>query len=295
MKKLTSKDDAVFNLIINFLLVVIVLIVLYPLYFVIIASVSTPEAVNGGEVLFKPEGFSFDGYKKIFGDMRIWNGYKNTLIYTLFGTLLGVFATLLAGYSLSRKDLPGRKIIMGMFIFTMYFNGGLIPTYMVVKGLDLINKPLVMIILGSVGVYNIIIARTFFQTTISNELLEAAMIDGCTNGVFFFKIVLPVSKAVTAVIALYYAVQHWNAFFNALIYLHEQKFYPLQLVLREILVGSQTVMQNITDIESLGEQQRMAEQIKYGVIIVSSLPVLIMYPFVQKFFVKGVMIGSVKG
>ena len=294
-KTINSGFDKGFDLIINSLLVFILLVVIYPLYFVIIASISDPDAINSGSVLFLPHGITFEGYIRIFEDKRILMGYRNTLVYTFVGTLLGVMSTLLAGYSLSRKDLVGRNWIMGIIIFTMYFNGGLIPTYMLVKSLGLTNTPWIIIILGSIGVYNIIITRTYFQSTISQELLEAAFIDGCTNEMFFLKIVLPLSKAITAVIALYYAVGHWNSFFSALIYLNDQKLYPLQLILRDILIKSQILQQSITDNDTIGKQERIAESIKYGVVIISSLPVIMIYPFIQKYFVKGVMIGSVKG
>ncbi len=292
----TSRADIAFDIIIYILLTIALLVVAYPLIFIVLASISNPDAVNSGQVVLFPKDISFESYKRIFSDVRIWIGYRNTIIYTAVGTFFNVALTLMIGYSVSRKDLVGRKLIMNVLIFTMYFGGGLIPTYILVRDLGLRNNPLVMVILGAVSVYNIIITRTFFESTISNELLEAAFIDGCGNGIFFFKIVLPLSKAIIAVLTIYYAVGHWNQFFNALIYITQKKYFPLQLYLRDILIANQMVSTDgMNDVDALIEMQRIAETIKYGVIIVSSLPMLILYPTLQRFFVKGVMIGAVKG
>ena len=288
-------EDRIFNIVVNSFIIIALIIVLYPLYFIVIASISDPVAVNTGEILFLPKRISFGGYQAIFEDERIIRGYTNTIFYTTAGTTLNVLLTLLAGYALSRKDLAGRGVIMGILVFTMYFRGGLIPTFLVVKSLGIYNTPWVMILLNAVGIWNLIICRTYFTNTISDELLEAAFIDGCKNEVFFFRIVLPLSKAIVGVMVLYYAVGHWNQYFNAMIYLNKPKLYPLQLVLREILINSNQIQNEIVDFTELSEKDRMAESIKYGVIIVSSLPVLMLYPFAQKYFVKGVMIGSVKG
>ena len=208
---------------------------------------------------------------------------------------MGLFITIPAGYALSRKDVVGRSIIMKLLLFTKFFSGGLIPTYLVVKRLHLVDTPYVLMILGSFSVFNLILCRTFFINTLPQELQEAAEIDGCSIFQYFIKIVLPLSKAIIAIMALYYAVGHWNAFFNGLIYVTNNKLYPLQVILRDILISGQSVDPSIIDPESLDLMKQIARTIKYGVIIVSSLPVLIMYPFVQKYFVKGVMIGSVKG
>jgi putative aldouronate transport system permease protein len=278
----------------NAMVIAAAVIVLYPLYFVVIASVSDPAAVNSGKALLWPAAPSLTGYKYIFADERIWTGYRNTAVYTFFGTLLGLFMTILGGYALSRRDLPGRGAIMKLYVFTMYFGGGLIPTYLVVRQLHLVNNPLVMIILGSFSVFNLIVTRTFFMTKIPYEFLDAASIDGCGNGRFFLSIVLPLSKEIIAVIALYYAVGHWNSFFNALIYLNQQKYYSLQLFLRDLLLTSQAVAADAMEADALVELRRIAESIKYGIIIVSSLPVMILYPFLQKYFAHGVMIGGIK-
>ena len=291
-----SGFDFWFDVVVTGLLVLICAVVLYPLYFTVIASVSDPMAVTSGRVLLYPVGLNFKSYQVIFEDARIWSGYWNTIRYTFFGALIGLALTVPAGYALSRKDLAGRKIIQKLMVFTMYFQGGLIPTYLVVQRLSLINTPYVLMILGSFTVFNLIIARSFFEATIPAELQEAAEIDGCNQFRFFVSIVLPLSKAIVAVIALYYVVGHWNSFFNALIYVSEEKLYPLQLILRDLLLSSQMLIADgMSDPDMIREMETIALSIKYGIIIVASVPVLIIYPFLQKYFVKGVMIGSVKG
>lgn len=295
LHKKSLGGDWLFDIIVNTMVLIAAFVTIYPLYFVMLASISDPAALLGGRVFFWPVDADLTAYQHIFDDKRIWIGYGNTVIYTTFGTALGVMITVLGAYSLSRKDLVGRNIIMKIIIFTMYFQGGLVPTYMLVKNLNLVDTRWIMIILGSFSVFNLIVARTFFMSKIPDELFEAAQIDTCGNGRFFLRIVLPLSKEIIAVIVLYIAVSQWNSFFNALIYLGNQDYYPLQLVLREILLGSQSIMGQDVDAADMIEMQRLAETIKYGVMVVSSLPILILYPFVQKYFVKGVMIGSIKG
>ncbi len=297
MKMKVSRDDRIFNFVKWVFLTVVIVLVLYPLYFVVIASFSDPMYVNSGKVVLFPRGFMLTGYEKIFKDKRILTGYMNTIFYTVCGTAFGVCCTMLAGYSLSRKDLPGRNLIMLLFIFTMYFSGGMIPFYLVVKGLNLVNTRLLMIISGSVSVYNIIITRSFLAANTSEELLDAARIDGCGNGRFFTQIVLPLSKAIAAVISLYIAVMHWNSYFNAMIFLTDETKYPLQLYLRDILLMASSTINAAgeTDPEAALKLQLMGQVIKYGVIVVSTVPIICVYPFIQKYFVKGVMIGSVKG
>lgn len=294
--KSNSPSDIVFDFTVLILCLLVFFIIAYPLYFVIIASVSDSTLVSTGQVTLYPKGISFFGYEKIFEDTRIWTGYMNTIIYTVFGTIVNLAFTLPAAYALSRKEFKPRVYIMFFFVFTMFFNGGLIPTYILMDNLNLINTRLVFIIPFSVNVFNLIIVRTFFETTIPNELYEAAVIDGCTHFQYFFKIVIPLSKAVISVIGLYYLVGHWNDFFTGLIYIRDYDKQPLQIVLRDILLANQVFQEGAgMGGEAGGYAQRFADQIKYAVIIVSTLPVLVIYPFLQKYFEKGVMIGSIKG
>jgi putative aldouronate transport system permease protein len=226
----------------------------------------------------------------------VWRGYRNTIFYTVVGTVINLFLTTLAAYPLSRRDLPGRNIFMFLITFTMFFHGGLIPTYLVVKGLGMVDTFWALVIPNAIATYNLIVMRTYFQTSIPWELQEAALIDGCSNTRLLLKIILPLSKPIIAVMVLFYAVMHWNAFFNALIYLRDEELYPLQLILREILIMNQTSLSDDASIQfGMDEKLLLAESIKYALIIVASVPVLIMYPFVQRHFVKGVMIGSIKG
>jgi putative aldouronate transport system permease protein len=293
--KRKSKEDMIFDLINYSVLAVACLLVLYPLYFIVIASFSDPTLVANGKVWLLPKGITFEGYSRIFNDKSIWTGYKNSLLYAGLGALISVSMTITAAYPLSRKDFYGRNFFMILFLITMFFGGGLIPTYLLVKKLHMTNTIWAMVIPGAVSVWNIIIARTFFQTSIPDELREAASIDGCSDISFFVKIVLPLSKPIIAVIALYTIVGQWNGFFDALIYLSKEKQYPLQLILRNILIQAEPQKGMLVDVETLMAKQRAKELIKYGVIIVSSLPLLIIYPLIQKYFVKGVMIGSIKG
>lgn len=290
-----SKEDKVFDIINFFLVAIILLLVVYPLYFIVIASISDPNMIYEGKVWLLPKELTLEGYQRIFGDSKIWLGYKNSIIYTVVGTIVNVSFTLMAAYALSRKDLYGRNVIMFLFLMTMFFSGGLIPTYLVVKNLGLLNTMWALILPKAVAVWNVIVAKTFFESSIPGELLEAARIDGCSDVKFFWKIVLPLSKPIVAVMVLFYAVGHWNSYFDALIYLNNENLYPLQLILRNILIQNQSSTMMISDLDSLAAKQRVSELIKYGVIIVASIPLLIVYPFVQKYFVKGVMIGGIKG
>ena len=288
--------DRIFYVVTRVLLAVFLVIVLYPIYFVVIASFSDSAYVNSGEFLFYPKGFTLLGYSQIFKTTRIWISYMNTLIYVVFGTMLGLAASVLAGYSLSQKKLLGRNVIMGLLVFTMYFGGGLIPTYLVIKGIHLTNTRLLLVIMGSISVYNIILIRSFFAGTLPQELQDAAFIDGCGNGQYFFRIALPLSKAILSVIGLYIAVAHWNSYFNALIYVTDRAKQPLQLYLREVLLMAQSTSDLMeSDPQAAALLNRMVEVIKYGIIVVSTVPIICVYPFLQKYFVKGVMIGSVKG
>ena len=293
-RKKTSTADRIYYALVAFLSTIAFIMVAYPLYFIIIASFSDSTLVNQGQVLFIPKGISFYGYQQIFQNEQIWNGYKNTIFYTVAGTALNLAVTLPAAYVLSRKQFQLRKPVMFLFVFTMYFSGGMVPTYMLVKDLHLLDTPWILIIMGAVNVYNLIITRTFFENSIPDELYEAACLDGCSHFRYFRSIVIPLSKAVIAVITLYYLVGHWNDFFNPLLYINTDSYQPLQIILRNILLSNQA-MAGVTGAGASGYAQQYADQIKFGVIIVSTLPVLCIYPFIQKYFEKGVMIGAVKG
>ncbi|PNQ80679.1 MULTISPECIES: carbohydrate ABC transporter permease [unclassified Paenibacillus] len=293
--KRKSKGDMWFDIVNYVMLTIVMLLVLFPLYFVLIASLSDPNLIYSGEVWFFPKGFTLDGYGRIFSDSSIWIGYANSILYAGLGTLIGVAVTVCAAYPLARKGLAGKSAIMWFLLISMFFSGGLIPTYLLIKDLHMLNTIWALVIPGAGGVFNVIIVRTFFQSTIPDEMWEAASIDGCSNTRFFWSIVLPLSKSVIAVMVLYHVVGFWNGFFDALIYLNDENKYPLQLVLRNILVQNQANSGMMIDVESYAAKMRVTELIKYGVIMVSSLPLLILYPFLQKYFVKGVMIGSIKG
>jgi putative aldouronate transport system permease protein len=291
--------DIILDVIIGVFCISIFFIIAYPLYFVSIASLSNAFDVNAGKVMFFPSRPSLFGYRQIFEDTRIWLGYKNTIIYTVFGTLINLLFTLPAAYALSIKRFAPRKIIMSAFIFTMFFNGGMIPTYMLMRDLKLINTIWVMMIPFCVSVYNLIITRTFMETSIPQDMYEAAVLDGCSHFKYFLTVVLPLSKAVISVIGLYDFVCPWNDFFNALLYLNKDNMQPLQIVLRNILLSNQAFQAGMgagANMAGTGAYaQQYADQIKYGVIIVSTLPVLLIYPFIQRYFEKGVMIGALKG
>lgn len=285
--------DKMFDIINYGLLGLIALCVLYPLYFIIIASFSDPVAINNGQVAFWPVGFNTTGYQKIFENMKIWRSYSNTIFYTVVGTGINIVLTMMLAYPLSRKNFFAKTPLMMFVMFTMYFQGGLIPTYLWMNDLNLYNTPWVMVLLPAINVFNLIIAINFIKNNIPEELYEAAAIDGCSHIKFFARIVLPLSKTIIVVLVLYYGVAHWNEFMNGMIYLRDEGLYPLQLTLRNILLQNQA--SGLGDVDSIIEQQKAAELIKYGAIIVSTLPVLVIYPFLQKHFEKGVMVGSVKG
>lgn len=289
------REDIIYYWITGVLLVLLSLTILYPLIYIVSSSFSSAHAIITGKVVLFPVEFSLDGYRSVLTYNGILRSYLNSFFYTLVGTSINVVLTMLAAYPLSRPNLPYRTGVMFFFSFTMLFSGGMIPSYLLLKSLRMLNTVWAMIIPGALSVYNMIITRTFIQSNIPEELREAAEIDGCSDTRYFFAIVLPLSKAVLAVITLYYVVGHWNSYFNAFLYLNDRELYPLQIMLREILIMNDVSYEQITDPEMLLARQNLAEQLKYALIVVSSLPVLIMYPFVQKFFVKGVMIGSLKG
>lgn len=290
-------SDRIFFAINNTFLGLALIVVLYPLIYVVSASFSSTNAVISGRVWLWPVDPSLRGYEAIFENKSIISGYVNSFFYMGVGTTVNIVMTILAGYPLSRRDFKARNIIMMGIAFTMIFNGGLIPTYILVRNLGMVNTRSVMIIPLALSVWNVIITRTFFESTISPELLEAAKINGCSDIRFIFYVVLPLSGAIIAVNVLFYAVFHWNGFFQAFIYLNDKKLYPLQLVLREILILNEIdpIMMTQVDLEEVAARQGLVELLKFSLIIVASVPVLIMYPFVQRYFVKGVMIGAIKG
>ena len=292
-----TREDRILYFCADLIMALALLVVGYPLIFILSASFSNGFAIQSGKVLLWPVDITLEGYKAVFGHKLIISGYANTIKYTVLGTFLNVSATLICAYPLSRRDMQWKGFYMFVFVFTMYFGGGLIPTYLQMRNLKLINTTWVMVLPGLISTYNMIITRTFIQSNIPQEMLEAAQIDGCSDFQYFFRMVLPLSKAVIAVITLYYAVGHWNAYFNAIIYLTERERYPLQIILREVLVANQVNLSEVEnmDPEELAAKAQLANQLKYSLIIVSCGPILLAYPFVQKYFVKGVMIGSVKG
>ena len=297
-RKPQGMDDHIINGVSIFVSALVLVVTLYPLIYVVSASFSEPNEVIMGNLWLLPKGFTLDGYDLIFDYDPIWIGYRNTLLYTVFGTSLNLLLTLPCAYALSRRDFRGRTPIMLLFTFTMFFSGGMIPTYLAMKDFGLLNNPVAVIIPGAVNVTNLIIARTYFSTSVPWELQEAAVIDGCSNTRLLLRIVLPLSMPMVAVIALYYLVGHWNAYFNALIYLSNEDYYPLQLFLRNILLLDQMTEMRAGDSEAMQALMRriqLKESMKYGIVVLSSLPVLVIYPFLQKYFVKGMMIGAIKG
>ncbi len=295
MKTLHKKKRiTVFDVVVTTITVILIVIIMYPLIVVVSSSISEPTLVATGKVILLPKDITFEGYKRVFQDPSIMKGYGNALFYTFFGTCINMLVTVPAGYALSKKA-PGMSRIMLLMLFTMYFSGGLIPTFILVNNLGLYNTREILLILGAFNTYNCIVCRTFFSG-IPKELEEAAHIDGASITTTFIRIVLPVSKALLGVMVLYFAVAHWNSYFNALVYTFDRELQPLQLVLRRILVLAQSsadMMEGDGDV--VAQQQALAALIKYAVIVVSSLPLLIVYPFLQKYFEKGVMLGSVKG
>ncbi len=291
-KRRESRSDRIFYAVNLAILLLLAAIVVYPLYFIVIASISNADAVLGGRVFLYPVDITLVGYSKIVERTDVWRGYLNTIIYTFLSTLLSLFVTILAGWALSRKTLPFRKFFMVFFIITMFFGGGLIPFYNIVSSLGLLDTIWAIILPSALSAWNLFMTKTFFEVGISESMVEAAEIDGAGQVRTFLSVVLPLSKAIMAVMALYYAVGQWNSYFNAMIFLQDEEMYPLQLVLREILIASETTTGGSG--ETILEQYRLANQLKYVSVIVSSLPVIVLYPFVQKYFAQGVMIGSLK-
>ena len=294
-KRRMSKDDRIYYTVIHIILGILLLTIIYPLIYIVSSSFSSPTAVSAGRVILWPVDLSLEGYTAVFQNKDVLSGYGNTILYTVLGTLINVCFTMIAAYPLASKKLPGKKFFMFLFTFTMIFNGGMIPTYILIRDLHMIDTIWALVIPGAISVYNLMIARTFVQSSIPLELYEAAQLDGCSDTRYFFSMVLPLSKAIIAVLVLFYAIGHWNAYFNAFLYLNDRAKFPLQLILREILIANSINNSQIVDPEIAAAKQGMAELLKYSLILVSTVPVMCLYPFVQKYFVKGVMIGSVKG
>lgn len=299
-RMIQSPGEKIFSLVVYTFVTFMFLVALYPLIYVVSASFSDPDAVASGEMMLWPVGFNIDGYEMVFKNRYIWIGYRNTIFYTFVGTVFQLCATLPCAYALSRRDLQGKGFFLALFMFTMYFGGGLIPGYLNIRDFGMLNSPWVMLIPGLVSVYNMIVARTFFANTIPWDLTEASYLDGASNFQLFTKVILPLSAPIIVVLALYYGVGHWNAYFNAMIYLQDRNLMPLQVFLKEILTQasiSADLMQDMTPEERkiLEEQAEVANRMKYCVIVVSTVPMMVIYPYLQKYFEKGVMIGSVKG
>ncbi|MFE5323442.1 carbohydrate ABC transporter permease [Paenibacillus sp. NPDC056579] len=290
-----GRTDRWFNIINYVILALFLITVLYPLLFIVSASFSSPNAVTSGRVWLWPVEPSLEGYAAVFKHKLIWSSFRNSVFYTVAGTLINVVLTVMAAYPLARRDLFGKNAFMLLFVFTTIFSGGLIPSYILVKDLGMLNTVWAMILPSALSVFNVIIARTYFKTTIPDELLEAAQLDGCNDFKFVWQIVIPLSGPIIAVIMLYSAVGYWNQYFNALIYLKQPSLYPLQLVLREILVQNEVDVSMLSNLEDQASREGLRSLLKYSLIVVSSVPLLVVYPFVQKHFVKGVMIGSLKG
>lgn len=275
--------------------ILFLLVILYPIIFIISASFSEGSEVQLGRVYLWPVKPTLEGYRAVFSHRNIMTGYRNTILYTLGGTLINVVVTVLCAYPLSRRDMPMRGFFVFLFVFTMFFGGGLIPTYLLVNSLGMVNTFWALLIPGAMSVYNMIITRTFFQNGVPHELLEASQIDGCSDARYFFSILLPLSQAVISVISLYYAVAHWNSYFSALIYIRDKQLQPLQLILRSILLSTRVSLNEFEDPDLLEGKIGLEFLVKFALIVVSSAPIMCLYPFVQKFFAKGVMLGSVKG
>lgn len=291
----TERGDRLYHVVAYGLLGFCILAILYPLYFVVIASVSDPAQIYQGRVWLWPAGFTLEGYQQIFGDRTILRGFANSVLYTVVGTTVSVSLIIAGAYALSRRDLYGRKVLLLFFIITMFFDGGLIARYLVVRELGMLDTMWAVVLPGAVGVWNLLIAKAFFENNIPEELREAAQLDGANDFGFFLRIVLPLSKPLIALMVMIHLVANWNSFFDALIFLNDQDKYPLQLVLRNILIQSDVSAAGGSGaMDSYAAAQRLAELIKYGMVVISTVPLLIVLPFMQRHFTKGAMIGAVK-
>ena len=287
--------DKICIILIYILLAVIMLVVFLPLVYIVSASFSDPQAVISNEVWFLPVRPTLRGYQAVFKNRNILTGFANSFYYMIVGTLVNIVMTVMCAYPLSRKEFTARNKVAMIFVFTMYFSGGLIPTYMLVNSLGLVNTRWSMIIPSAMSTYNMIICRTYFVNSIPDELYEAGQLDGCTPFKYLLRVVVPLSKPILAVLVLYYGVAKWNSYFDSMIYLKNQTMVPLQIVLRDILILNQVDYTMVSDASAIAAQRGLTDLLKYSTIVVASLPVLCIYPFVQKYFVKGVMIGAVKG
>ncbi|WP_274652608.1 carbohydrate ABC transporter permease [Paenibacillus humicola] len=276
-------------------LIAVMLVVLYPMLYIFSSSLSSPNAVVSGQVWLYPVGLSFRAYESIFHSSQLMLGYYNSIVYTVVGTFINVAFTVLLAFPLAQKQFPGRKIITLLMLFTLFFDGGLIPTYLLVKNLHMLDTRWALWLPGALSVFQVIVARTFFQTSIPEELSEAAQIDGCRDSRYLISVALPLSKPILAVMTLMYAVGHWNAYFDALIYLRSESLFPLQYVLRNVLILNAADPEMLANTAQKLRDQGFEQALKYALIVVACVPVLIMYPFVQKHFVKGVLVGSLKG
>lgn len=293
-KKKVSAGDRIFNVINAVVMVLICIVIVYPLYYVLLASITDPVVVNSGKPLFYPQALYLEGYKTTLSYKPLWTAYGNTILYTVMGVVVSLVCTIPAGYALSRKDLVGRRGLIFVFTFTMFFSGGIIPLYLTIQNLGIYNSLWAMVLPVAVSAYNLIVCRSFFESGLPEELLEAAKIDGCNDFGFFFKIAIPLSKTIIAVMCLFYATAMWNQFFNALMYLSDDSKMPLQVVLRNLVLMNQANQMGSSASE-LVTKQKLAEQLKYCIVVISAAPLLAVYPFLQKYFAKGVTIGAVKG
>jgi putative aldouronate transport system permease protein len=287
--------DRVFLIVVHIVLILALISIIYPLYFTVIASFSDPQAIYQGRVILLPKGFTVEGYQRLMLDPAIPRGYLNTVIITVIGTIISVFLTLAAAFALSNKKLFGRTFFTGFFAFTMFFNGGMIPTYILVRNLGILNTYWALILPGCVGAWNLFLVRTFYTFTIPEELYEAATIDGASVTYYYYRVALPLSSAIISVMVLYYGVGYWNLFFPALLYIRDEALYPLQMVLRNIILENESLALSDLDAETVAGRQRVADLLKYSSMIVASVPLLVIYPFLQKYFAQGVMVGSIKG
>ena len=300
-RKSKIQGDFRFDVVNMIVLGLITLLFFYPMYLCLISAVSSPEEVYAGRVLLLPKGFNSEGFQRVIENDSLWRGYLNTIFYTVLGTCINLTLTMTGAFVLSRRTFALRTPLNWMVLFTMFFGGGMIPTYLLVKDLKLLNTVWSLVLPGAISTWNLIITRTFLATSIPNELQEAAYIDGCNNIRFFLRIVLPNATTIIAVIGLFYAVDHWLSYWNAMLYITDETRYPLQLVLRDILLKAEVALQsaqsgeNMESATAVVELLRISESVKYIVVIAGTLPLLIVFPFVEKYFVKGVMIGSVKG